>query len=203
MNEVNQMRKLMEAVDPSIIDEDVFDNWKDDYHKASDQLSSIGKTVKSKAQRRMKRMNWSGDRSPQEIQQQIGNLSDETLMIWSKDTHWGEGEKNLQTKIVKQEMARRGLEPLKEDEVIEEGLFSTIRDLASVASNQGINLDVNSNIKGAINDKSAIQKFMVMLTKNGFQSTERNTVWSKGAQRVLLGIDRQNKVYTVTVPSQG
>jgi phosphoribosyl-AMP cyclohydrolase len=89
------------------------------------------------------------------------------------------------------------------DEVIEEGLFSTIRDLASVASNQGINLDVNSNIKGAINDKSAIQKFMVMLTKNGFQSTERNTVWSKGAQRVLLGIDRQNKVYTVTVPSQG
>ena len=71
----------------------------------------MNESVITKVKRALKRINWEkGSRSPQELQKQIRDLSDESLMVWAKDKSIiGTGEKMLQNKLLSQEIKRRGL----------------------------------------------------------------------------------------------
>ena len=84
-------------------------------------LGNVLKNVKvdegigRKIGRTLTRMNWGGDgRSPQELRDQIRELPDHILLKWAEDPSWGVGAKNLQTKLIKQEMKRRGIGDIEE-----------------------------------------------------------------------------------------
>ena len=77
----------------------------------SEDPTGLGSLAK-KAKRTIRRTNFGGDRSPEELRDQVRTLSDETLTKWANDTSmdkFGTGEKMLQDKLVKHEMKRRGL----------------------------------------------------------------------------------------------